>query len=107
MKRYLFFLAAFLGALGIGLFWLKGFVENLKETSHAAGYAECEVKQAKKIVVVTNKEKEAQNVQDRKMAIVWSRPNSRLRKLIKRMREQGIGSADLCSKNGSISGGRE
>lgn len=106
MKKYLFLLAAFLGALGIGLFWFGGFIENLKETSHAAGKAQCEAEQAKKVVAITDKEKEVQNVQIRKEAIVWSRPNSRLPALIKRMREQGIGTAGDYSKNNRISARR-
>lgn len=100
MKKYLFLLAAFLGALGIGLFWLSGFIENIKEASHAAGKAECEAEQAKKVVAITDKEKEVQNVQSRKAAIVWGRPNSRLSGLIKRMREQGIGTIDNSENRG-------
>lgn len=107
MKRYLFFLAAFLCALGIGLFWFNGFIANLQKTSYAAGKAECEAKQAKKVVAITDKAKEVQNVQTRKAAIVWSQPNSRLSQLIERMRKRGIGTADHYSENGSVSSGRE
>lgn len=94
MKKYSFILAAFLGALGIGLFWFGGFIENLKETSHAAGKAECMAEYADKKVKVAEKRKKVQNVQIRKEAIVWSRPNSRLPALIERMRADGIGTID-------------
>lgn len=105
--KYAFLLAAFLGAAAIGLFWLSGLVERQAETARAAGRAQCEAEQAQKILKETQKEIEGQNVQNRKMAVVWSRPGSRMGELIKRMREQGIGTADNYSENGSISAGRK
>lgn len=95
--KYAFLLAAFLGAAAIGLFWLSGLVEQQAETARAAGRAECEAEQAQKILKETQKKIEGQNVQNRKMAVIWSRPGSRMGELIKRMREQGIGTADYHS----------
>lgn len=107
MKKYVFFLAAFLCALGIGLFWFGGFIENLTETSHAAGKAECEVAFMKSQVKQSEIKQEVQIVQTRKEAVVWSRPNSRLPKLIERMRTNGIGTTGDNSKDSGVSHGRK
>ena len=104
--KYTFLLAAFLGAVALGLFWLSGIVDSHAEAARAAGKAECEAEQAEKIMKQTEKKIEVQNVQNRKMAVVWSRPGSRLGELIKRMREQGIGTGAGVSSGGCISGRR-
>lgn len=70
MKKELFALVAFFGALGIGLFWLSGFIENRAEEARKAGFAQCEAENAKKEAVEAKKEKEVQNVKEYKKAVI-------------------------------------
>lgn len=72
MKKELFALVAFLGALGIGLFWFNGFIENRAKEARATGFAQCEAENAKKEVVEAKKEKEVQNVKEYKKAVIWA-----------------------------------
>lgn len=72
MKKGVFVLVAFLGALGIGLFWFDGFVENRAEEARKAGFAQCEAENAKKEVVEAKKEKEVQNENNIKKAVIWA-----------------------------------
>lgn len=94
MEKRLFMLAAFLGALGMFLFWFSGVIENIENSAIARGKAECradyEAKYAKAAII---KEEKKQNV-DIQKAKIRARPNSRLPELIKRMRECGIGTID-------------
>lgn len=86
MKKYIFFLAAFLGALGIGLFWLSGFIENLKETSHAAGIAECEAKQAKLEIAAKECQYTARLEEEKKREKIYISPNKRRDDVLKLLR---------------------
>lgn len=107
MKKYIVLLVAFLGALELLLFWVSGIIDERAKAAHAAGMAECKAEQSQMVVNEFNKRQEVQNVQTRKTVIVWSRPNSHLNQLIKRMREQGIGIADNYSKDNDLSDGRK
>lgn len=72
MTKGLFVLAAFLGALGIGLFWFDGFIKDRVDDARKAGFAKCEAELAKKEIVVNEKAKEVQNEKERKKAVVWA-----------------------------------
>lgn len=102
----LYLLIAFLGTVGLGLFWLSGVIDDRVEAAREAGKAECVAEQAKKVAVTINQKEEVKIVQDRKAAIVWSRPGSRLPALIERMREKGIGTGADISSGGCVSGRR-
>lgn len=84
-------LIALWGVLGLGFLWLSRQVEKWENSAIARGRAECEVKWAENYAKQVLEEREVKNVGEKKAAIVWSRPSSRLPILIKRMREQGIG----------------
>lgn len=85
MKKELFALVAFLGALGIGLFWFNGFIENRAKEARATGFAQCEAENAKKEVKKSEKEKEVQNVKEYKNAVIWARSNANRDELLKLM----------------------
>lgn len=85
MKKSVFALVAFLGALGLGLFWFNGFVENRVEGARVTGFAQCEAEYAKKAVVEAKKEKEVQNVKEYKKAVIYSKPNANRDELLKLM----------------------
>lgn len=85
MSNRLFLLVLFLGALVLGLFWFSGVIENLEKNAYAAGKAECEAEQSKKNVIITNQQKEVENVQERKKAIIWSQANADRTELLRRM----------------------
>lgn len=85
MKKGLFALVAFLGALGIGLFWLSGFIENRAKEARKAGFAQCEAEFAKKEAVEAKKEKEVQNENNIKKAVIYSKPNLNREQLLKLM----------------------
>lgn len=91
MRKGLFLLASFLGALGIGLFWFSGFIENLKETSLQAGKAECRAEYLQNQIKKSENNLEVKNVQIRKEAVIWARPNPDWGVFIERMRTHGIG----------------
>lgn len=85
MKKELFVLVAFLGALGIGLFWFNGFIENRAKEARATGFAQCEAENAKKEVVEAKKEKVVQNEKNIKKAVIYSKPNANRDELLKLM----------------------
>lgn len=94
MQKRLFILAAFLGALGIILFWFSCVIENIENSAVKRGKAECTADyEAKSVKAAIIKEEKKQNV-DIQKAKIRARPNSRLFELIKRMRECGIGTVD-------------
>lgn len=72
MKKELFVLVAFLGALGIGLFWFNGFIENRAKEARATGFAQCEAENAKKEVCLINSKLESVKNENIKKAVIWA-----------------------------------